>query len=129
MVVDDAPFMRHVVGKHLRAAGFEVVGDAPNAELALARYGLLRPHVVLLDLKLPGSDGLELLDSIREADPAARIVAVGTAADHARLSEAVRRGAVDYIQKPFQPDRVVAAVHRAVEHMPIAEPPSRVPSN
>ncbi|MFW6031954.1 MAG: sigma-54-dependent transcriptional regulator, partial [Phycisphaeraceae bacterium] len=115
LVVDDKQMMRDSVGAILRRAGFGVVaaGDGEAALRLLARH---RPAAVITDLKMPEMDGLELLTRMRQADdqlPVVLMTAYGTVNDAVR---AMKDGAFDFIQKPFEGDQLVMVIRRAVEH-------------
>ena len=115
LIVDDKQMMRDSVGATLQRAGYTVVAasDGSGALDAVARH---RPAAVVTDLKMPEMDGLELLTRMRQADdqlPVVLMTAYGTVNDAVR---AMKDGAFDFIQKPFENDQLVMIVHRAVEH-------------
>ncbi len=115
LVVDDKAMMRDSVAATLQRAGYQVVaaGDGNTALDLIARH---RPAAVVTDLKMPEMDGLELLGRIRGADeqlPVVIMTAYGTVGDAVR---AIKIGAFDFIQKPFEGDQLVLTVKRAVEH-------------
>jgi len=115
LVVDDKPMMRDSVGRTLQRAGYTVVA-AGNGEQALAMVAKHRPAAVITDLKMPEMDGLELLGKLRTADvdlPVVLMTAFGTVND---AVEAMKVGAFDFIQKPFEGDQLVLVIRRAVEH-------------
>lgn len=114
LIVDDAQFMRHLLKKVLVEAGFEVVGEATNGEEAVALYQTLKPDLVTLDVVMPKMNGLEALHQIREFDGDAKVVMVSAIDQRDNLLDAIRAGALDYIVKPFDAQRVSAAVHRAL---------------
>ena len=108
LVVDDALFMRKMIGAVAAEAGWEVVGEASNGSEAVSLYERLRPDLVTMDLVMPVMDGLEALRQIRAFDPEARVVVV-TALDQKQvLMESIRDGAVDFIVKPFERQRVLS---------------------
>ncbi len=74
MVVDDHPMWRDAVERDLQAAGFEVVGVAANGDEALARFPACRPQVVVLDLQIPGPNGVEVTAEVLQQDPGARVL-------------------------------------------------------
>lgn len=113
LVVDDAAFMRRMVIDVLESGGHEVVGEAGNGNEALARFHELAPDVTTLDITMPEKDGLTALREIMAADPGARVVMCSALAQESRVLEAVRAGARDFIAKPFEPSRVLAAVAKA----------------
>ncbi len=107
LVVDDAIFMRKLISGVAAEAGWEVVGEAGNGVEAVAMYDQLRPDLVTMDLVMPEMGGLEALRLIRAGDPTARVVVV-TALDQKQvLLDSIREGAVDFIVKPFDRQRVI----------------------
>ncbi|HEU4976633.1 MAG TPA: response regulator [Baekduia sp.] len=113
LVVDDAAFMRRMVIDVLEAGGHEVVGEAGNGNEAVERFRTLTPDVTTLDITMPEKDGLTALREIMSADPGARVVMCSALAQESKVLEAVRAGARDFIAKPFQAERVLAAVSKA----------------
>ena len=113
MVVDDAQFMRVRLSKLLTGHGFEVV-EAENGEQAVQVYQSTQPDAVLMDITMPQKDGLEALTEIRGFDPKARIIMLTALGQESMVVQAVQAGAKDYIIKPFDPDRVLAAVQKAL---------------
>jgi two-component system chemotaxis response regulator CheY len=111
LVVDDAAFMRVRASKVLRDSGHEVV-QAENGIEAIRQYAAHQPDAVLLDITMPEMDGLTALREIRKLDPNARIAMVTAMGQQAIVMEALRAGAKDFILKPFQPDRVLAALQK-----------------
>jgi DNA-binding NtrC family response regulator len=115
LVVDDKQMMRDSVGAILQRAGYTVVvaSDGAAALTSLAKH---RPAAVITDLKMPEMDGLELLTRMRQADdqlPVILMTAYGSVGEAVR---AMKDGAFDFIQKPFEGDQLVMVVRRAVEH-------------
>jgi DNA-binding NarL/FixJ family response regulator len=114
LVVDDHP----VVRQGLRAFfdtrdGMAVVGEAGDGEAAVAEAARLQPDVILMDLLMPGTDGLTAIGRIRAADPAARILVLTSFSSADQVVPAVRAGAAGYLLKDAAPEEVEAAV-RAV---------------
>ncbi len=115
LVVDDKQLMRDSVAAILQAAGYApvVAVDGPSALALAAKH---KPAAVVTDLKMPGMTGLELLPELLAIDdelPVVLMTAYGTVHD---AVEAMRRGAFDFIQKPFEGDELTLTVRRAVEH-------------
>lgn len=128
LVVDDKQIMRDSVGATLQRAGYQVVA-APDGNAALAMLAPHRPATVLTDLKMPEMDGLELLSRLRAADdqlPVLLMTAYGTV-DLA--VQAMKEGAFDFIQKPFEGDELVLTVRRAVEHRRLLQENAALRSN
>ena len=114
LVVDDAAFMRKMVSDALAKGGHEVVGEAGNGVEAVARFQELKPDLMTLDITMPEKDGLSALAEIVAADPAARVVMCSALGQESKVLEAVKAGAKDFVVKPFQPDRVIEAVDKAL---------------
>ena len=114
LVVDDKQIMRDSVGATLQRAGYQVV-VAADGGAALRMVAKHRPAAVVTDLKMPEMDGMELLGRLRDADdqvPVVLMTAYGTI-DLAVL--AIKQGAFDFVQKPFDGDDLVLTMRRAVE--------------
>ena len=114
LVVDDAAFMRKMVSDALAKGGHEVVGEAGNGVESVARFQELKPDLMTLDITMPEKDGLTALAEIVAADPSARVVMCSALGQEAKVLEAIKLGAKDFVVKPFQPDRVIAAVGKAL---------------
>jgi DNA-binding NtrC family response regulator len=115
LVVDDKEMMRDSVGTTLQRAGLSVI-TAPDGRAAIDLAARRRPDVVVTDLRMPGMTGMELIEQVRAIDedlPVVMMTAYG-AVDTA--VEALKRGAFDYLTKPFEGDELVVAVKRAIEH-------------
>ena len=109
LVVDDAAFMRLRAVKLLTEAGYTVI-EAENGRLAVEAYARERPDAVLLDITMPEMDGLEALTEIRAIDPTARVAMLTAMGQQSIVMDAIKRGARDFVIKPFAPDRVLGAV-------------------
>src|SRR5579875_2779546 len=114
LVVDDAAFMRMMIKDILSKNGFEVVGEAADGAQAVERYQELKPDLVTMDITMPEVDGIEALKRIRAIDPQARVIVCSAMGQQAMVIDAIQAGAKDFIVKPFQADRVVEAVQKAL---------------
>jgi two-component system chemotaxis response regulator CheY len=114
LVVDDAAFMRKMVGDALAKGGHEVVGEAGNGVEAIQRFQELKPDLMTLDITMPEKDGLAALAEIVAADPSARVVMCSALGQESKVLEAIKLGAKDFVVKPFQPARVIEAVGKAL---------------
>src|ERR1035437_9133420 len=115
LVVDDKEMMRDSLSLALARAGHKAVttGD-PLEALALVRQH--RPACVITDLKMPKMDGIELLQKIRAEHPDVPVVLMTAFATISTAVQAMRLGAFDYVQKPFESDEILVVVDRAIEH-------------
>jgi len=109
LVVDDSAFLRHRCAAILHEMGHEVV-EAAGGKQALDAYRTHAPDAALLDAALPGIDGIDALEQIRAFDPAARVAIVTSVSQQEVVIEAIHAGALDFIVKPFEPDRLRSAV-------------------
>jgi two-component system, chemotaxis family, chemotaxis protein CheY len=114
LVVDDAAFMRKLLTDALVSGGHEVVGEAGNGVEAVARWQELRPELTTLDITMPEKDGLAALAEIMAIDPSAKVIMCSALGQEAKVLEAVKLGAKDFVVKPFQPPRVLEAVDKAL---------------
>ena len=113
LLCDDVASMRVALRAVLDLReGVEVVGEARNGDEAVERAAELRPDVVLLDLTMPGKDGLAALPELRRAAPEARIVIL-SGHEGRPIEEAARRGAERFLLKTSDPDAIAAAVEEA----------------
>lgn len=107
LVVDDALFMRKMIGAVATEAGWTVVAEARDGQEAVELYELHRPDLVTMDLVMPRMTGLEALRAIREADPQASVIVISALDQKQALMDAIRLGALDFIVKPFDRERVI----------------------
>ena len=114
LVVDDAAFMRKMVTDALTKGGHEVIGEAGNGAEAVTRFQELRPEVTTLDITMPEKDGVSALREILYLDPAARVVMCSALGQETKVLEAIRSGAKDFVVKPFEAERLQAAVAKAL---------------
>ncbi|MEG6585892.1 response regulator [Dendrosporobacter sp. 1207_IL3150] len=114
MVVDDAAFMRMMIKDILTKNGYEVVGEAENGLKAVEKYQELKPDLTTMDITMPEMDGIAAVKEIKKIDPAAKVIMCSAMGQQAMVIEAIQSGARDFIVKPFQPDRVLEAVRKAV---------------
>lgn len=114
LIVDDAAFMRMMIKDILEKNGFEVVGEASNGIKAVEIYKKERPDVVTMDITMPDMDGIEAVKQIKAFDPSSRIIMCSAMGQQSMVMDAIRAGAKDFIVKPFQADRVLEAIRKAI---------------
>lgn len=114
LVVDDNAFMRNNIKNVLTGAGFDVVAEASDGVEAISMYQSSGPDLVTLDITMPNMDGVQALKELRSIDPAAKIIMVSAMGQEALVVEAITAGAADFVVKPFQPERVVDAINKAL---------------
>ncbi len=115
MVVDDEKNIREALGGVLTDEGYSVV-SAPDAESALKALPGERPDVILLDIWLPGMDGMAALREIKTLDPEVQVIMISGHASIETAVEATKLGAYDFIEKPVSLDKVLLTVEHALAH-------------
>lgn len=114
LITDDAAFMRMMLKDILTKNGHEVVGEASNGQEALDQYKSLSPDLVTMDITMPDVDGIKGLQLIKEFDPNAKVVMCSAMGQQSLVIEALKYGAIDFIVKPFNAERVIDAVKKVV---------------
>ena len=106
LIVDDHPLTREALSSLLSAHGFEVAGSASDGIEAIADAARLQPDLVLLDLSMPGMDGIDALPRLREAAPECEVVVLTASGTEENLLSAIRAGAAGYLLKTEPPERI-----------------------
>ncbi len=114
LVVDDEEDIRDLLGDRLRMYGYEVFTASYGAE-ALEKVDEMFPELVLLDILLPDMDGIEVLSRIKGEHPETLVIMITAYGSVQRAVEAMKQGAYDFIEKPFNPDLIRIKVGKAVE--------------
>lgn len=114
LIVDDAAFMRTMIKDILTQNGYDVAGEAENGVEALEQYRILNPDLVIMDITMPEMDGICATKQIKKIDPHALIVMCSAMGQQATIIESIRSGAKDFVVKPFQPERLLEAVRKAL---------------
>ena len=107
LIVDDHPLTRDALGALLEQNGFTVAGQASEGDEAIELARGLRPDIVLLDLSMPGLDGLTALPRLRDAAPETEVVVLTASGTEENLLAAIRGGAAGYLLKTEPPERIV----------------------
>ena len=107
LLVDDHPLTRSALAGLLTQHGFDVVGEASDGEKAIVKAASLAPDLILLDLSMPGLDGLSALPRLREAAPRCEVVVLTASGTEENLLGAIRGGAAGYLLKSEPPERIV----------------------
>ncbi len=114
LVVDDAAFMRMMIKDILVKGGHEVVGEAENGRVAVQKYQELMPDIVTMDITMPEMEGIEALKEIRKQHPAAKVIMCSAMGQQGMVVQAIQAGAKDFVVKPFQGDRVLESLAKAL---------------
>ncbi len=118
LVVDDSILMRKMVADTLTDAGWQVVGEAGDGRQAVEQYREKQPDAVTLDIVMPDFNGMYALEHILETDPQAKVVVVSALNQTRLISEAIRKGAQDFIAKPFLPEQLQQTMSHCVADVP-----------
>jgi two-component system chemotaxis response regulator CheY len=113
LIADDSSFIRYGLRKLLAENGFEVL-EADGGTRAIQLFKEGRPDAVLLDITMPDLDGLSALRQIRRIDPQARVAMVTGMGQQSIVLQAIQQGAADFVVKPFEPARVLAAIQKLI---------------
>lgn len=114
LIVDDALFMRTMLKNILVEAGHEVVGEAASGQEAITKFHEVNPDLTTLDIIMPGTQGLDVLQQMREEDPDAKVIMISALGQERLVGQARERGAAGYIVKPFKEENVVSEVERVL---------------
>ncbi len=114
LVVDDDPEMRALLQDVLRGAGYDVTEATDGAQAVLAMRARAF-DVILMDKNMPGPSGLDLLPGFRRVSPTSRIIMMTAFGDLPSYMEAVEKGAVEYLFKPFRMEELKAAIAKALQ--------------
>ncbi|WP_407308304.1 response regulator [Desulfosporosinus sp. SB140] len=112
LIADDASFMRLMICQILARKGLKDIVEAENGRQAVELYKSYRPILTFMDITMPELDGLSALDEILEIDPSAKVIICSAVAHETMVVEALQRGAVDFVSKPFRPDELLRIVNK-----------------
>ncbi|MEP6692229.1 MAG: sigma-54 dependent transcriptional regulator [Gemmatimonadaceae bacterium] len=125
LIVDDEKGVRGALSQLLEYEGYEVKQTA-NAVDAISEYEKWHPHLVFLDVKMAGIDGLETLKRLRTIDPAAIVVMISGHGTIQTAVESTQLGAYDFLEKPLDTDRILVTLRNALQHVELKEENSRL---
>ena len=114
LICDDAAFMRMMIKDILTKNGYEVVGEAANGAEGVEKYSQLKPDLVMMDITMPEMNGIDALKKIKENDSNANVIMCSAMEQQAIVIKSIQAGAKDFIVKPFQVERVIEAVQKAI---------------
>ena len=116
LIVDDSFYMRTMLKNMLTDAGYEVVGEAANGAQAVEMAASTNPDLITLDVILPDNTGLDVLKSLRQIQPSAKVVMCSAVGQEVIVTEAIENGALAYIVKPFSEEKVLEIVGSALQN-------------
>lgn len=110
MVVDDSPFASKQIKDIVEDNGYEVIGYAKDGEAAIELYKELKPDIVILDIIMPGLNGLETAEILKKQDPAVKILMLSSLCDAGTMEEVKSIGVKHLIPKPLEADVLLASL-------------------
>lgn len=117
LIVDDAAFTRNMLKNIIaKIEQIEVIGEASNGVEAISLYKKLSPDLVTMDLVMPEKGGIEATEEILKINPKALIVVVSALGQEALVLEAAKKGAKDFIQKPFKTEQILEVMDRILKY-------------
>ena len=115
LLADDLAFIKMVQREVLEANGFEVIGDAIDGVDVIEKFKKIKPDIVIMDITMPRMDGLNAMRAILKHDKKARIIICSALGQQKLIIEAIKSGAKDFVVKPFQPQRMLSALQKAMK--------------
>ena len=114
LIADDAAFMRMMIRNALTQNGYTNILEAADGEIACNTYAAEKPDLVIMDITMPNKTGIEALRDIKASDPGAKIVMCSAMGQESMVVEAIKLGALDFIVKPFKPERILQTVKKVI---------------
>lgn len=114
LIVDDAAFMRMMIKDILSKNGYQVVGEASDGVQAVEKFKESQPDLVTMDITMPEMDGITALKELKKIDPNVKVIMCSAMGQQSMVIDAIQAGAKDFIVKPFQADRVLEAISKAL---------------
>lgn len=111
LVADDSVFERKALISILQRNGYTDVVEASDGNAAILRCGIEYPDIVLLDLKMPGNDGLYVLDRLMEINKEVKVVVASIIRDKKTMEDCIKRGACFYLPKPITEDKLIKMIN------------------
>jgi two-component system, chemotaxis family, chemotaxis protein CheY len=115
LVVDDAFFMRRLLGDIIKEAGYTEVLFAEDGFQAIDAANSMKPDIVTLDISMPGMDGLEVIGKLLSVSPLSKIIMVSAVTGQTIMNEAIKNGAVDFLKKPFDKGEVKEMLKKYIQ--------------
>ena len=115
LIVDDSKTSRKFLRNMLEQAGHEIVAEAVDGAEGVEKFRIYTPDITTMDITMPVLGGIDAVKDIIEIDPDAKIIMVTAAGQKANMIEALKKGAADFIQKPFDMDVIVNTIEKVME--------------
>ena len=115
LIVDDSRTSRRVLRDMLERHGHNIVDEATNGQEGFDDYGKLNPDIVTMDITMPVMDGIESLKLIHKAYPESKVIMITAAGQNEKVKEALENGATEFITKPLDEEKVIAAIDKVMK--------------
>ncbi len=112
LLVDDAAFMRMMLKDTLSKNGYTNIIEAADGEIACNMYEEEKPDLIIMDITMPNKTGIDALRYIKAMDPDSKIIMCSAMGQESMVVEAIKLGALDFIVKPFKPERILQIVNK-----------------
>ncbi|HWO01399.1 MAG TPA: response regulator [Blastocatellia bacterium] len=112
LIVDDSAFMRFHLKRMMDSFDNVIASEAANGIEAIREYGRLRPDIVLMDIVMPGIEGVETVKRICDSDPAARVIMISSVSYRGKVEEALAAGAKCFLPKPVTTEQLRRAIEQ-----------------
>lgn len=114
LIVDDSRTSRRILKNILVENNYEIAGEAEDGQSGYEKYIELSPDLVTLDITMPVQDGLTCLKKIMAFDKNAKVIMVTAAGQKSKMVDAIKNGASEFIQKPFEPEQIISIIQTVV---------------
>ncbi len=115
LIVDDAPLMRSMLQDVIKTNGLaKETFEAVDGNDAIKKYLVHKPNLVIMDVIMPNTDGIEALQKIKKTDPKAKVLMISSVDEKTKVQDAMKLGAIDYIVKPIDRSSLALAINRAL---------------
>ncbi len=115
LIVDDSRTSRKLLRSVLERGGYVITGEAVNGEDGYLKYKELKPDLVTMDITMPNMDGIESLSLIKHENANAKVVMITAAGQKEKMVDALKRGADDFITKPFDEAEILATLKKVMK--------------
>jgi len=114
LIADDALFTRMMLRNILSENGYSAIVEAETGAEAIWAYERWKPDLIIMDINMPEMDGMAAAKSILRTNPQAKIIICSALGEKQLMLEALEEGVIDFITKPFQPDKVMEVIKKAL---------------
>ncbi|MBO5354427.1 MAG: response regulator [Lachnospiraceae bacterium] len=114
LIADDAIFMRATIKQMLDRQGHVTIAEASDGAETIEKFVETKPDIIILDITMPGMNGIEALKRIRELDRTAKIIICSAIGQQEIIAKAIQCGASDFIVKPFEASQLLEAIEKVM---------------